>query len=254
MNQEANILVVCGDERQLGELCHELRADGHSVQGTHSAAEAAARAHSVPPRLVVLGALQEPLEQLALLRAIRAETIEAIDSQVGVIVLGRAGGRLEVVRCLDAGADDYLDPSADYLELRARLAAVTRRLYGRTQAVKRVGALEIDARQREARYDGHSIELSRVEFALLCELAEDPTRVLTKSELLKSVWGYPDGIATRTLDSHACRLRAKLGAAGAGNLVINVWGVGYRLMDGTSHQTQERSSPVALVGEPPAAA
>ncbi len=246
MNHEGNILVVCGDERQLRELCQELRADGHPAQGAHTAAEAAARAHSVAPVLVVLGALEQPLEQLALLRAIRAGTIGAIDPQVGIIVLGQAGGALEVVRCLEAGADDYLAPSADYLELRARLAAVTRRLNGRRLAVTRVDALEIDAGRREVRYQGEPIKLARLEFALLSALAEDPTRVMTKTELLKSVWGYPDGISTRTLDSHACRLRTKLRAAGAQHMVIAIWGIGYRLV--------QRSAPVALVKEPCAAA
>ncbi len=245
MNQEANILVVCEDDQRLGELCHELRADDYTVHGAHNMGEAAAVGHRVPLGLVVLGALQEPLEQLTLLRAIRSGIAGRLDSEVGVIILGQAGGRLEVVRCLEAGADDYLNPSADYLELRARLAAVTRRLYGRQQAITRIGSLEINTRQREARYAAEAITLSRVEFALLCELADDPTRVVTKAELLKSVWGYPAGARTRTLDSHACRLRAKLRAAGASHLVIAVWGVGYRLTD---------PAPVALASESNAAA
>jgi len=240
MNHEPNILVVCGDEPRIAELCQELRADGHPAQGALNAAQAAARAPRTPPLVVVLGALEQPLDQLALLRAIRAGTVGAIDSQVGVIVLGQAGGRLEVVRVLEAGADDYLDPDADYLELRARVAAVTRRLNGRRLAVTRIGALEIDTGRREVRFEGQQVRLARLEFELLSVLAEDPTRVIDKRELLRRVWGYPDGIATRTLDSHACRLRVKLRTVGAVNLVVNVWGLGYCL---------QRSAPVALVGE-----
>jgi DNA-binding response OmpR family regulator len=69
-----------------------------------------------------------------------------------------------------------------------------------------------------------------MEFALLCALAADPGRVFTKEELLRDVWGFQSAGRTRTLDSHACRLRHRLCAHGD-HFVINVWGVGYRLTD-----------------------
>jgi DNA-binding response OmpR family regulator len=94
----------------------------------------------------------------------------------------------------------------------------------------RVGPLEIDVSSRSVRLHGALVELSQKEFALLRVLAGEPTRVFTKAELLRTVWGYRSVGTTRTLDSHACRLRAKL--AGRGDQwVINVWGVGYRLLD-----------------------
>ena len=69
------------------------------------------------------------------------------------------------------------------------------------------------------------------EFELLARLAEDPQRVFPKQELLRDVWGFRSPSArTRTLDSHASRLRRKLGTAGGGPYVLNVWGVGYRLL------------------------
>ena len=74
-----------------------------------------------------------------------------------------------------------------------------------------------------------AVELSKMEFALLTHLAGDPTRVWTKDELLRDVWGFRSMGRTRTLDSHACRLRNKLAGAG-GRYVENVWGVGYRLV------------------------
>ena len=75
------------------------------------------------------------------------------------------------------------------------------------------------------------VELSQKEFALLRTLAAEPTRVFTKQELLRSIWGLRSIGTTRTLDSHACRLRHKLGVHGD-RYVVNVWGVGYRLVDG----------------------
>jgi len=93
-----------------------------------------------------------------------------------------------------------------------------------------VGDLEVDPVSREVRLRGEGVRLSQKEFALLCALAAEPTRVWTKEELLRDVWGYRSMGATRTLDSHACRLRHKLSAEGD-RYVVNVWGVGYRLSD-----------------------
>jgi DNA-binding response OmpR family regulator len=84
---------------------------------------------------------------------------------------------------------------------------------------------------REVRLRGRRVDLSQKEFALLQALAADPTRVFTKEELLRDVWGFRSLGTTRTLDSHACRLRQKLGGEGD-RFVVNVWGVGYRLVDG----------------------
>ncbi len=80
------------------------------------------------------------------------------------------------------------------------------------------------------RLHGDRVALSQKEFALLRTLVSDPTRVFTKEELLRTIWGYRSRGSTRTLDSHACRLRHKLGAHGE-RYVVNVWGVGYRLLD-----------------------
>jgi len=90
--------------------------------------------------------------------------------------------------------------------------------------------LEVDPPSREVRLHGQRVALSQKEFALLRTLVSDPTKVFTKEELLRTIWGYRSIGSTRTLDSHACRLRHKLGAHGD-RYVVNVWGVGYRLVD-----------------------
>ncbi len=95
----------------------------------------------------------------------------------------------------------------------------------------RIGPLEIDPPTREVTLRGQRVDLSQKEFALLRALAAEPTRVFTKEELLRGVWGFRSLGQTRTLDSHACRLRAKLAREGD-RFVVNVWGVGYRLVDG----------------------
>jgi DNA-binding response OmpR family regulator len=112
-----------------------------------------------------------------------------------------------------------------------RARAILRRTTRGVTAPRRVGALAVDPQRVEARYAGTRIELARLEFALLCRLADDPLRVFTKHELLRDVWGFRAEPRTRTLDAHACRLRRKLGRAGAIGHVVNVRGVGYRLVD-----------------------
>ena len=119
-----------------------------------------------------------------------------------------------------------------YGELRLRLAAMLRRTNERSGRGRLcVGALELDPAARDVRLRGRRVDLSQKEFALLRALMADPTRVMTKEELLRDVWGFRSLGTTRTLDSHACRLRNKLGIEGD-LFVVNVWGVGYRLVDG----------------------
>jgi DNA-binding response OmpR family regulator len=93
-----------------------------------------------------------------------------------------------------------------------------------------VGRLSIDVPHRRAQWGGQPLALSAKEFGLLLELASDPGAVRTKRDLLYRVWEFPGSVRTRTVDSHASRLRRKLIAAGAPReLVQNVWGEGYRL-------------------------
>lgn len=94
----------------------------------------------------------------------------------------------------------------------------------------RVGELTLDPLTRAVRVGGRAVHLSAKEFSLLQALAEDPTRVRSKNELLRDVWGYVSIGQTRTVDAHACRLRRKLGPSGRG-WVVNVRGVGYKLTD-----------------------
>jgi DNA-binding response OmpR family regulator len=95
----------------------------------------------------------------------------------------------------------------------------------------RIGPLEVDPIARQVWLHGEPLALSKKEFGLVRALAGHPTRVFTREELLRGVWGYRTLGATRTLDSHACRLRKKLNQRGD-SFVVNVWGIGYRLVDG----------------------
>ena len=147
-----------------------------------------------------------------------------------IVVSGRGSGE-DRVRGFESGADDYLVKPIHYPELRSRIVAILRRRRNGRRGPCRVGEILIDPARRSVQVGGRKVDLSNKEFSLLRALAADPTRVFSKEELLRDVWGYRSLGRTRTLDSHASRLRRKLDPE-QGRFIVNCWGVGYRLIDG----------------------
>ena len=143
-----------------------------------------------------------------------------------VIVLGRADAS-ERVRALER-CDDYLTRPFAYEELVARIRAVLRRRTPRAELID-LGDLVVDRGGRRAVVNGRPLTLATKEYMLLLRLAQDPDRVLTREQLLRDVWGYRTFVPTRTVESHASRVRCKLAAAGLPGWIVNVWGVGYTL-------------------------
>jgi DNA-binding response OmpR family regulator len=135
------------------------------------------------------------------------------------------------VRALDRGADDVIGRPFAYVELLARIRAVLRRTAPSESEVLTAGDLVVDRRTRRVAVRERAVALSAKEFELLARLAAEPHRVFTKEELLREVWGFRALGRTRTLESHASRLRRKLCVAGDDRFVVNVWGVGYRLLE-----------------------
>ncbi len=148
-----------------------------------------------------------------------------------MIVIGRPDAdAVDRVRAFAGGCDDYLARPFHYEELLARIRAVLRRVSPPERDRLEVGDLTIDRAARRVLIRDVPIVLAAKEYDLLVKLAGDPVRVFTKEELLREVWGFRSLGRTRTLDSHASRLRRKLSAAG-GDFVRNVWGVGYSLLN-----------------------
>jgi DNA-binding response OmpR family regulator len=228
------ILVVESDPDVGRVVVEQLTADGYRAELALSAEHARMLARASSPRLAVLGELDAPRGALALLEEIRAPALPDTpwEEQLPTIVVGREARELDVLRAFEAGADDFVARPARYLELRARLRAIlrrTERTAGRGRSLQ-VGALAIDTNAHAVSLDGQHVDLRRQEYQLLVHLAGDPDRVFGREELLRSVWGYRSCAATRTLDSHASRLRRKLDVDGSRRWVINVHGVGYRLI------------------------
>ena len=143
-----------------------------------------------------------------------------------VIVLGSADTKTRL-RALEQ-CDDYLSRPFAYEELVARIRALLRRRPPRAELID-FGELVVHPPARRVLACGTDVVLSAKEYALLLQLASDPDRVFTHGQLLRDVWGYRNYVATRTLESHASRVRCKLAAAGLPGWVVNVWGVGYKL-------------------------
>ena len=225
------VLVTFADPTAGGELTDELEADGFRAQLGRSVRHARGIAAARHPDVVILGDLEAPRDALDLLEEMRTSDTSHSpwDPAVPALMLSARGQELERLRAFDAGADDFMTHPASYLELRARLRSLLRRCGpDPPRRHTRVGALELDTTARCVALAGQPVALSRLEFELLAHLATDPERVFTKLELSRAVWGrHPNG-ASRTLDTHASRLRRKLGSAN-GCWVANIWGVGYRL-------------------------
>jgi DNA-binding response OmpR family regulator len=225
------ILLAEEDPLSRSFLSEQLSFDGYEV------IEADGRAKA----LAILGASQPDLliadvngETLSLIDAVReADGLASrIDPGTPMLVLSARTEELARVRYLERGSDDVLAKPYSYTELRARVGALLRRArHAASGRLVRIGALRIDLAAREVWLDGDRVSLTAKEYDLLRCLATEPTRVFTRAELLRDVWGYPSGSRSRTVDSHAARLRQKLDRPGEQRLLINVWGVGWRLAD-----------------------
>jgi len=226
-------VVVCeDDELTRGMLCENLLADRFDPLPAGTAEAALRLCRYEGPDALLLDLDLPDASGLDVLREIRgAEFAADLDPALPVIVLSGFGADGERVRGLREGADDYLVKPFHYPELLIRLRQrLTARAAGR-RGPARVGELCVDPATREVRVGERRIKLTNKEFELLQALAAEPHRVFTKDELLKAVWGYRPGTPTRTLDSHASRLRRSLDPDHA-RYVVNCWGVGYRLVEG----------------------
>ena len=216
----ANAVLVAEPEPSTrGFLERHLADDGFDVLGAEACDEALELAELARPDLVLLG------DTTAL------EECRSWSRQVPLIVIGAPeADAVDRARALERGADDFLSRPFLYDELLARIRAVLRRTAPSPPDLVRVGDIKIDRPTRRVTVGGQRIDLPAKEYELLLKLASDPSRVFTKEELLREVWGFQSLGKTRTLDSHASRLRRKLARAGEGPFVLNVWGVGYRLL------------------------
>ncbi|MFE0626003.1 response regulator transcription factor [Streptomyces sp. NPDC058864] len=229
----ASVLLVEDDPAIRARLVEVLTANGHTVHSSAYGFEALRQAAQRPPDAVVLDLGLPDLDGVDVLRMLRGI------SRVPVLVTTARDDDSEVIRLLNAGADDYLVKPFSGGQLVARLTAVLRRsapaqppapVPEGTAGGLRVGGLLIDAPARVAYHDGRELRLTRREFDLLAYLAEHADRVVPRSRILADVW-QQTYVEDQTIDVHLSALRRKLGErASQPRYLHTVRGVGIKLV------------------------
>ncbi len=224
----AQLLLVEDDAAIRGALIRALTEYGHAVTSTASAMTALRHVLDTPPDLILLDLGLPDLGGYEALRMMRAV------SAVPVVVVTAHDDEREIIRVLDAGADDYVVKPFGVGQIEARIRAVLRR--GGQEGRKAAGPLEagglrLDPDAHEATLDGIPLDLSRREFDLLHYLTLHAGQVVTRRDLLTHVWQMPYGGADKTVDVHISWLRRKLGeTAQRPRYLHTVRGVGVKLL------------------------
>jgi DNA-binding response OmpR family regulator len=216
-------IVIVEDEQRIRELlARSLAERGHDVESFGTALEGLQGVVDGRPELVILDMGLPDLDGGELLKMIRAV------SDVPVVVATARNDPEDIVRTLDAGADDYLVKPFDLEELCARVAAVSRRYSGNANPVLHVGRVAIDRASRRVTVDGRRVQLTRREWTVLERLARRPDAVVSKSQLEDALYAFGEEIESNAVEVHVSRLRKKLGHA----LISTTRGVGYALDTG----------------------
>jgi two-component system, OmpR family, response regulator MprA len=219
------VLVVDDDEAVRLSLAHALRRDGYQVTVAADGAQALDELGRARPEVIVLDVLLPEPNGLEICRRLRRR-----GDRTPILMLTARDLVEDRVAGLDAGADDYLVKPFALDELRARLRALLRRT-GVTQEVLGFADVEMDTTTCRVNRGGRAIELTRTEYALLELFLRHPDRVLSRTLIFESVWGYDFGPASNALWVYISYLRGKLEAAGEPRLIQTVRGLGYVLRE-----------------------
>ncbi len=219
------LIMVVDDDQDLAEMLGiVLTSSGFDVDLVSRGDEALEDFRNNPPDLVLLDVMLPGIDGIEVCRLIRKE------SMVPIVMLSAKGETQDIVRGLEAGADDYMQkPFRDKAELVARIRTRLRRTHSDVTGLLTIGDLTIDVTAHEVRRGATVIQLTRLEFDLLVALAKDPGRVFTRDALLSEVWGYRQTTDTRLVNVHVQRLRSKIEHdAEHPEIVMTVRGVGYK--------------------------
>lgn len=220
------VLVVEDDRGIAGLISRGLEAESHSVTCAHDAAEGEARALSGDFALVLLDVMLPGGSGLDVLSSIRER-----EPGLPVIVITALGESEEVIRGLDLGADDYVVKPFALDELLARVRA---RLRGRASSAPgrlEVGDIVLDLRTRKVERKGDDVRLTAREFDLLAYLMRHPGQVLSRAQILNSVWGYDYDPGTNVVEVYVGYLRRKLASVDGPAPIETVRSAGYRLIE-----------------------
>ena len=212
-------LLLVEDDPMIGDgVQRGLRQEGHTVDWVRDGAAAALAIAEGVHEMLLLDLGLPHLSGLDLLASLRRQGVE-----LPVLVITARDAVADRVKGLDAGADDYLVKPFDLDELSARIRALMRRRGGRASPLIKHGALTLDPATRAVTLEGHPVNLSGREFALLRALLERPGMPLSRAQLEERLYGWGEEVESNAVEVHIHSLRRKLGAA----WIRNVRGVGY---------------------------
>ena len=220
------LLVVEDEPRMLELLRRGLTEEGHTVTCASDGGEGWDLARDYEFDAVVLDVMLPKMNGFELAKKLRQQKVST-----PVLMLTAKDSVLDVVRGLDAGADDYLTKPFMFNELVARLRALQRRSTSRTQNRLQVGDLILDPESREVSRAGVPILLTRTEYSLLERLMYRAGKVVPRNTLIESVWGFDRDIEENTLDAFVRLLRHKVDREGSPKLILTVRGVGYMIRE-----------------------
>jgi two-component system response regulator MtrA len=219
------LVLVVDDDQDLAEMLGiVLNGAGIDVDLVSRGDEALEVFRNNPPDLVLLDVMLPGLDGIEVCKQIRAE------SMVPIVMLSAKGDTHDVVRGLEAGADDYMvKPFRHQSELVARIRTRLRATNTDVAGLLNISNLTIDFNSHEVTKNEKVIALTRLEFDLLASLAREPGRVFSRDVLLTEVWGYRQITDTRLVNVHVQRLRAKIeDDPEHPEIIITVRGIGYK--------------------------
>ena len=220
-----SVLIIEDDDRIRLALLLALEEEGFDADGTGTAEEGLRRQRRSPADVVIVDLMLPGLDGFDCIRELRRT------DDVPVLVVSARDATQDIVTALEAGADDYVVKPVPIAELTARLRALRRRAAAPAPDAPgwSFGELAIRPEAGEVTLAGRPVPVTRTEFRLLCELAENAGRVLSRRQLLQQVWEYEIG-DERLVDVHVGRLRQKVEPdPRRPRYLITVRGMGYKL-------------------------
>ena len=238
------ILFVQNDQAMLLSLASSFRANGVIADPVETADEAMELARHYDYDLILVEASLPDMDGIEFVRRMRVARIAT-----PVLMLSQSLRSEARVRAFAAGADDVMQKPFDRAELVARMQAITRRAKGFSGASLCAGNLVLKQDSREVTVSGREVKLTGKEYAILELLVLRKGMVLTKDAFLNHLYGGMDEPEAKIIDVFICKLRKKLGMAGAGSLISTVWGRGYMLREAAHQDAFERMvPPLSLLG------
>jgi len=220
------ILIIEDDTRMAELLRRGLAGEGHAVDVADDGNKGLEKAESQLFDSIVLDIMLPGADGLRVARQLRADGV-----RTPILMLTARDSVPDIVRGLDAGADDYLTKPFSFEVLAARLRVIARRTAAESSALLQVGDLTLNIETHEVHRGQRSIVLTPTEYVLLEHLMRHPGRVVSRDKLIESVWGFDREVESNTVDVFIFQLRSKIEAGGAERLIQTVRGFGYTMRE-----------------------